>query len=73
MTNTALLEKIIKDKGIKKARIAKAIGVSYGWLKKKINNEVDFKACEIQELCSLLGIDDLELKDKIFFDKDVGK
>ena len=37
MTNTALLEQIIKEKGIKKGKLVKALNTSYSWLKKKIN------------------------------------
>lgn len=73
MTDTALLEKIIKDKGIKKAKLVEALDSSYAWVKKKINNEMPFKAHEIQTMCEILGIDDLELKERIFFASDVGK
>lgn len=73
MTNTVLLEQIIKEKGIKKAKIVEVLDISYSWMKKKINNKVDFKAVEIQKLCELLEINDLELKDRIFFAEDVGK
>lgn len=73
MTNTALLEKIIKDKGIKKGKLVKALNTSYSWLKKKINNEKPFTADEMQKMCEVLGIEDLELKERIFFASDVGK
>lgn len=73
MTNTALLEQIIKDKGIKKGKLVKALNTSYSWLKKKINNEKPFTADEMQILCEVLGIEDLELKERIFFAANVGK
>ena len=73
MTNTALLEKVIKDKGVKIAKLVETLDTSYSWLKKKINNEIPFKAHEIQTMCEVLGIDDLEMKERIFFAVDVGK
>lgn len=73
MTNTALLEKIIKEKGVKKAKLVEALNTSYSWLKKKINNEKSFTADEMQKMCEVLGIEDLELKERIFFASDVGK
>ena len=48
--------------------IAKAIGLksAYG-LAKKIRNETEFKASEINALCELLKIDDPKEKEAIFF------
>lgn len=68
MTNTKLLEQKISESGYKKSFIAKAIGLksTYG-LTKKIRNESEFKATEINVLCDLLKIDSLEEKDRIFF------
>lgn len=68
MTNTALLEELISKSGYKKSYIAKAIGLksAYG-LAKKIRNENEFKAKEINALCELLKIDSLEEKERIFF------
>lgn len=70
MTNTELLEAKIDESGYKKSYIAKAIGLksTYG-LMKKVRNENEFKATEINILCELLGIDSLEEKDRIFFAK----
>lgn len=70
MTNTALLEKLIGQSGYKRSYIAKAIGLksAYG-LAKKVRNETEFKATEINALCDLLGIENLELKEQIFFAK----
>lgn len=70
MTNTELLEKRINESGYKKSYIAKAIGLksAYG-LAKKIRNENEFKAKEINALCELLGIDSLDEKERIFFAK----
>lgn len=68
MTNTRLLEEKISKSGYKKSYIAKAIGLksAYG-LAKKIRNESEFKAKEINALCELLGITSLEEKERIFF------
>ena len=67
MTNTMLLNKKIDDSGYKRIYIAKAIGLksAYG-LAKKIRNETEFKASEINALCELLKIDSEE-KEAIFF------
>lgn len=68
MTNTELLNKKIEASGYKRSYIAKAIGLksAYG-LSKKINNETEFKAKEINALCELLNISSLEEKEAIFF------
>ena len=67
MTNTMLLNKKIDESGYKRIYIAKAIGLksAYG-LAKKIRNETEFKASEINALCELLKIDSEE-KEAIFF------
>ena len=67
MTNTALLEEKITKSGLKKSYIAKAIGLSPYGLTLKIRNNNEFKASEIDKLCILLGIDDLEERCAIFF------
>ena len=68
MTNTKLLEEKIDKSGYKKSYIAKAIGLksTFGLLK-KIRNENEFKATEINILCDLLKIETLEEKEAIFF------
>ena len=67
MTNTKLLNQYIVNSGIKKGKIASALGVSYNALWQKTNNKRDFKASEIQILCEMLGIDSLQVKEEIFF------
>lgn len=67
MTNTVLLEKKIEASGYKKSYIAKVIGITAYSLAKKIRNESEFKATEINVLCDLLRIDSLEEKERIFF------
>lgn len=71
MTNTDLLKNKIEESGLKMGYLVEQLKTSYGWLNKKINNEVPFKACEIQALCEILGIVDLKEKDRIFFAKNV--
>ena len=73
MTDTALLEQIIREKGVKKGKLVEALNTSYKWLNAKINNEKPFKAYEIQIMCDVLCIEDLELKNRIFFAANVGK
>lgn len=67
MTNTDLLEEKIVQSGLKKSYIAKSIGLSPYGLTLKIQNVNEFKASEIEKLCILLGIDDLEERSLIFF------
>ena len=68
MTNTELLIELIDKSGYKRSYIANALGLksTYG-LANKINNVTEFKSSEINALCELLGIDDLEEKERIFF------
>lgn len=67
MTNTQLLEKKIKQSGLKKSFIAKKIGVSPGTFSKLLQNKLDLKASQIVLLCEVLEIrDDAEIK-AIFF------
>lgn len=66
MTNTELLRKKIDDSGYKLTYIAKQIGITYQGFLKKINNETEFKATEIQLLCELLNIG-IQEKEDIFF------
>lgn len=67
MTNTVLLEQKISQSGYKKSYIAKVIGLTAYSLAKKVRNESEFKAKEINLLCDLLSIDSLEEKERIFF------
>lgn len=66
MTNTALLRSKIDESGYKLRFIAKQIGITYAGFLKKINNESEFKASEIQTLCDLLKIN-IQEKERIFF------
>lgn len=67
MTDTELLEAIIDQSGLKKSYIAQKIGISAFSLAKKLRNENEFKATEIDKMCKLLNISSLEDKERIFF------
>ena len=71
MTNTALLEAIIADRGLKKNYIAKILGVAPETLIRKIKNASEFKASEIDKLCQVLAIDDPKMREAVFFDPKV--
>jgi hypothetical protein len=73
MTNTKLLRQKIDESGLKVGFIAESLGISYHWLKKKIDGKVEFKAKEIQALCEVLSITDLQEKETLFFAQDVEK
>ena len=68
MTNTKLLREFIFNKGLKYGFIANKLNISHQSLIRKIENETQFKAGEIKELCNLLDITDLKVKDRIFFE-----
>lgn len=67
MTNTALLEDLIQASGYRKSYIAKVLGISVNCLTSKIQGRYEFKPSEISALCDLLHIDDLALKEQVFF------
>ena len=66
MTNTEVLTKLIKERGLKKKKIADELGIGYKTLREKVKNEKPFNAEEINKLCILLEIRSLELKESIF-------
>lgn len=66
MTDTALLRDQINVSGYKMNFIAEQVGITYAGFLKKLNNETEFKATEIQKLCEVLKIG-VDLKEKIFF------
>ena len=67
MTNTVLLNKTIKESGVKRYSLAEQLGLTYQGLLNKINNVSEFKASEIKKLSEILGIDH-ELRERIFFE-----
>ncbi len=72
MTDTSLLRKKIDESGYKLRFIAKKLNITYAGFLKKVNNETEFKASEIQILGELLNLTREEI-DKIFFTLNVGK
>lgn len=66
MTDTALLRQHINESGYKVGYVAERCGLTVQGFLNKINNKSEFRASEIQEICSLLQIDVTE-KEKIFF------
>lgn len=70
MTNTELLGIKIKEKGLKKGFLCKELKISYAWLKKRLEGEVDFRVHEMQTLCRVLNLN-AEEKAAIFFEDDV--
>jgi hypothetical protein len=70
MTNTSLLRKKIDESGYKLRFIASKLGITYQGFLKKINNETEFKASEMQILRELLNLTDAEFE-QIFFTNNV--
>lgn len=73
MTNSELLKEKIKQNGLKLGFIVEKLETSYAWFNKKLENEKEFTASEIQTLCDILNITDIAEKDRIFFAKNVEK
>lgn len=66
MTNTVLLKNKIEQSGYKLYFIASKLGITYQGFLKKMNNETEFKASEIQILYNLLNLNEKE-RELIFF------
>lgn len=66
MTNSELLRQTIRAKGLKYSFIAQEVGITPYCLRKKIDNENDFKGREIAAISKLLSLTDKE-RDTIFF------
>lgn len=71
MTNTILLRETIAESGLKLSYIAEKMGLSSYGFSKKLNGETEFKASEIENLCSILQINDVSRRMSIFFAKKV--
>lgn len=69
MTNTELLEKKIAQSGLKKGFLATKLGLSKAGFRNCCTNKAEFKATQIDILCELLNITDLEERQAIFFDR----
>ena len=73
MTNTALLEKLIKESGLKLSFIAEKLGISRQGLYKKIKGLADFTGPEIKIMCDLLKLDTWAKIKPVFFADNVNK
>lgn len=73
MVDTQRLNDRIDRSGLKKYYIASKIGLTTYGLQKKITNQTQFKANEIEGLCIVLQIETLEEKEKIFFQRVLAK
>ncbi|MBQ9709461.1 MAG: helix-turn-helix transcriptional regulator [Clostridia bacterium] len=66
MANTEMIRELVKKKGLKYKFIAGELGITATGLKKKIENEHEFKASEIVKMADILEVD-LAVRDQIFF------
>ena len=73
MTNTELLEKLIKENGLKLSFIAEKLGITRQALYKKIKGIAQFTGPEIKIFCQLLHLDTWEKIQPVFFADDVIK
>lgn len=69
MINTELLKQKINISGYRFSWIAKQLKLSSYGLRKKLNNDTEFKVSEVSKICKILTINDKE-RDTIFFCKD---
>lgn len=67
MVNTQLLDKKIKDSGLKSGFIIEKLGISRNAFDKKKKNIHPFRGSEIYVLCDLLKITEESEKMNIFF------
>lgn len=66
MTDTEKFRDVVRQKGLKYKFLAAELGITPFGLQKKIENQTEFKASEVQKLSALLGLADLE-RAQIFF------
>ena len=69
MVNTELLNLKIKESGLKKSQLCKAMGITYQAFRLKRNNVSGFTSQEVNTLCELLNISTMAEMKKIFFSK----
>lgn len=72
MTDTKALREKMDESGYKLRYIAKQLGITYQGFLKKINNETEFKATEIQILFDLFHMTEAE-RNAIFFTQNVDR
>lgn len=73
MTNTELLEKRIKDSGLKLSFIAEKLGITRQALYRKIKGLVQFTGPEIKIICELLNMEEWAEIKPVFFADNVDK
>lgn len=66
MTDSKLLERIIKKSGLKYKFIAQKLDLSYYVLRKRIDNDTEFTATEIERMCEVLNIKSLGERHEFF-------
>lgn len=71
MVNKELLDKKIKDSGLKKEFLAKSLGITRAGFYKKASNGSEFTTGEVAILCKMLSITKLTEKESIFFAEEV--
>ena len=70
LTNTKLLEKKIRESGLKKGYLAEKCGLSRAGYRNCELNKAEFTTSQVNTLCEQLGITSLREKEAIFFAKD---
>lgn len=71
MINLGLLNKMLRDSGIKRAKLMEVMGLSYTSLKKKLDGEVDFKVTEAVQIKALLKMTNQDFM-RVFLSNEVG-
>ena len=71
MVQTELLNSKIKESGLKKSQLCKAMGITYQAFRLKRNNVKAFTSEEVNTLCELLNVRTMAEMKKIFFSKNV--
>ena len=71
MTDVELLEEKVRQSGLKRTHIAKMLNISRACLYQKLKGLSEFSVSEVSTLCDLLGISDIQEKERIFFAKQV--
>lgn len=68
MTNTKLLEQLIKDSGLKKSYLAEKAGISLNWFRACVVNEGEFRESQMHVIARELNfIDNPEMFMAVFF------
>lgn len=67
MTNTEMLEELIKKSGLKKGYLAERCGLSLAGFRNCVINKAEFRQSQIDILCDELNITSLKVKEAVFF------